>query len=47
MDLETLYNKRHTCISKIVVTLENMLSIFQTGECSTGDDLGCLAHTKL
>ncbi|PLW56912.1 hypothetical protein PCANC_01280 [Puccinia coronata f. sp. avenae] len=46
MDLETLYNKRHTCISKIVVTLENMLSIFQTGECSTGDDLGCLAHTK-
>ncbi|KAI9620434.1 hypothetical protein H4Q26_013646 [Puccinia striiformis f. sp. tritici PST-130] len=46
IDLETLYTKRHTCISRIVVTLENMVSIFETGECQTGEDFGCLANTK-
>ncbi|EFP87697.2 uncharacterized protein PGTG_13483 [Puccinia graminis f. sp. tritici CRL 75-36-700-3] len=46
IDLEALYIRRHTCISKLVVTLEKMLSIFQNGECPTDEDFGCLANTK-
>ncbi|CAH7686402.1 P-loop containing nucleoside triphosphate hydrolase protein [Phakopsora pachyrhizi] len=46
MDLETLYIKRHACVTRITVILQRMVNFLQTGECDTGEDYGCLEHTK-
>ncbi|MBW0462106.1 hypothetical protein O181_001821 [Austropuccinia psidii MF-1] len=46
MDLETLYIKRHACITRVVVILQRMISVLHTGECDSGEDYGCLEHTK-
>ncbi|KAI8461617.1 hypothetical protein BY996DRAFT_6408458 [Phakopsora pachyrhizi] len=47
MDLETLYIKRHACVTRITVILQRMVNFLQTGECDTGEDYGCLEHTNI
>lgn len=46
MDLETLYLKRHACITRINLLLQRMVTFLRTGSCETGEDFGCLEHTR-
>lgn len=47
MDLQTLYVKRHACMSQIKIKLETIITYLKTGSCESGEDYGLLEHSRL